>query len=162
MIRPVAGLGVLCQLAVIALFSYAIYKAVEGIAVPVALFWGLVLNIALKLVARSLLTSQHREGVKLIRISKFAEATPCFLASYKSMVRHPWIDRFRWLLLGENQLSYREMALCNAAFCYSQLGEGRKAIDLYEQALREFPNSSLATASLNMLRSVQQPKPLGE
>ena len=52
-------------------------------------------------------------------------------------------------------MSYREMALCNAAFAYAQVGEGTRAIQLYEQTLREFPSSSLATSSLQMLRAGQ-------
>jgi hypothetical protein len=52
-------------------------------------------------------------------------------------------------------MSYREMALCNAAFAYSQLGDGARAIYLYEQTLLEFPDSSLAASSLQMLRAGQ-------
>lgn len=46
------------------------------------------------------------------------------------------------------------MGLCNIAFCYSQIGNGQKAKDYYEQALKEFPENGLATAGLNIIKSV--------
>jgi hypothetical protein len=46
------------------------------------------------------------------------------------------------------------IAVANMAYCYGQLGNGTKAVELYEQVLREVPDHSLAKASLNMLRAV--------
>ena len=59
-------------------------------------------------------------------------------------------------MMSASAISYREMALCNIAFCYSQLGDGQKAESYYRRALDEFPNSALAVAALRMIESVRQ------
>ena len=45
------------------------------------------------------------------------------------------------------------MALCNIAFCYSQIGNGTKAIAFYKKTLEEFPENGLAHSALKMLNS---------
>jgi len=52
-------------------------------------------------------------------------------------------------------MTYREMGLCNIAFCYSQTGMGEKAKAVYQQALNEYPDNGLAQAGLNMLTSIE-------
>ncbi|HEY1603686.1 MAG TPA: tetratricopeptide repeat protein [Pirellulales bacterium] len=105
---------------------------------------------------RRLLVNDHRRGIVLVRQQQFADAVPCFEASYEFMRRHPWADRWRCLLVGSaSATSYREMALCNIAFCYSQMGEGDKALACYERAIGEFPDCAVATAALKMMRSAQ-------
>ncbi|RYZ22546.1 MAG: hypothetical protein EOO10_21625 [Chitinophagaceae bacterium] len=59
-------------------------------------------------------------------------------------------------------MSYREMALCNVAFCYSQIGEGKMAIDWYTRTLKEFPESGLAQTALRMLYSSESSKEVSE
>jgi tetratricopeptide (TPR) repeat protein len=155
-VRPVSWTGVIVQLAVIAIFSAVIALLFRIRDYPLAIFFGAVTQSVLSRVARATFASDHRSGITLFRASKFSEAAPHFEASYAAFSRRPWLDRFRWLILGSaSSMSYREMALCNAAFCYGQIGDGARATTLYEQALREFPDSGLAAASLNMLRSVQ-------
>lgn len=53
-------------------------------------------------------------------------------------------------------MSYREMALVNIAFAYSQIGNGERAKAYYQHALEEFPNSSMAIAALRLIESVEQ------
>ena len=158
MFRPVAWLGVLFQFALVALFAFIIARLFSVREAAAAFFFAALTHAVLYRVMRAVFTAEHRRGISLIRAKKFSEAAPHFEASYQALVRRPWIDRFRWLLLGSGgAISYREMALCNAAFCYSQSGDGTRATALYEQTLKEFPESSMATAALNMIRSVQQP-----
>ena len=158
MIRPVAWLGVLFQLALIALFAFLIAQVFSVREPAAAFFFSALTHAVLYRIMRAVFTAEHRRGISLFRAKKFSEAAPHFEASYQALVRRPWLDRFRWLLLGSaGAMSYREMALCNAAFCYSQSGDGTRATALYKQTLQEFPESSIATAALNMIRSVQQP-----
>ncbi|MEX2316199.1 MAG: tetratricopeptide repeat protein [Pirellulales bacterium] len=60
-------------------------------------------------------------------------------------------------MLSASAMSYREMALCNMAFCYAQAGDGQRAKDVYRQAIDLFPSSELARAGLRMLESVGKP-----
>ena len=48
-------------------------------------------------------------------------------------------------------MNYREMALCNIAFCYGQIGNGTKAIEFYQKTLVEFPENGIAESALKML-----------
>ncbi len=52
-------------------------------------------------------------------------------------------------------MSYREMALCNIAFCYSQIGKGEQALKYYQQAISEFPDCGLAEAAIRMIESTK-------
>lgn len=105
---------------------------------------------------RRLLVGQHRRGVSLVRAEQFGEAITHFEASYGFLSRHAWIDRWRCLtLLSASAISYREMALCNIAFCYGQVGDGRSCKSYYERALSEFPESGLAQASLNIILAAE-------
>ena len=46
------------------------------------------------------------------------------------------------------------MGLSNIAFCYSQIGNGQKATEYYQQSLNDFPDNGIAITALNMLNSV--------
>lgn len=82
----------------------------------------------------------------------FAEAIPCFERSLEFFDRHPWLDRYRSvILLSVSAISYREMAMTNLGFCYSQLLDGTNARQWYERCIERFPESSIAQCSLNML-----------
>lgn len=146
------------QLALIGIFAVALAWIFHIREFPIAILFGAIAHFLIYRIAHAVFTSEQRRGIKLLRQQKFAESASCFEASYAAFQHRPWADRFRWLLLGSaNSMSYREMALCNAAFCYGQIGNGARTTALYEQALREFPDSGLAAASLNLLRSVQPP-----
>ena len=155
-IRPISWVAVLVQLALICVFALLI-RVLFGVREPALVFLlGAIAHSVIYRLTRLLLTPEHRRGIALFRAQRFSEAAPQFEASYAALGRRPWIDRFRLLLLGSGgSMSYREMALCNAAFAYSQVGDGSRAVALYEQALREFPDSALAASSLQMLRAGQ-------
>jgi hypothetical protein len=107
------------------------------------------------LTLRRLLTGAHRRGIRLVKAGEFRDAIVAFQTSYDQMCRRPQIDRFRWLLLGSSsRWSYREIALCNVAFCYGQIGDGTKMREFYERALVEFPDSVLATTAVRMIKAV--------
>ena len=103
---------------------------------------------------RYILTKDHIKGIKLVKSNKFNEAIPCFEKSYQFFSRNSWIDKYRYVtLFSASKMSYKEMALCNIAFCYSQINEGLKAIEYYEKTLQEYPENGLAKAGLKMLNS---------
>ena len=104
---------------------------------------------------RNLIAKEHRQGMRLVKQQKFGEALPYFEKSVKYFSKNNWVDKYRFLtLLSSSKMTYKEMGLCNIAFCYSQTGNGQKAKEYYEQALNEFPENGLALAGLNMLKSV--------
>ncbi len=116
--------------------------------------YGPAVYLLYSFVSRFLLTREHRAGVALAKEQKFEEAIPRFQKSLDFLDRYPWIDRFRSIILmSPSAFSYREMALANIGFAYSQIGRGAEAREYYEKCLERFPNSSLATAALRMLDS---------
>lgn len=105
---------------------------------------------------RFFLAKYHRYGMMLLKRNEFEAAISNFERSYEYFQQHAWLDKFRAIfLLSSSRISYKEMALVNIAYCYSQLGEGAQAKTYYERALKEFPNSDIAKAGLNMLRAAE-------
>ncbi len=94
--------------------------------------------------------------MRLTKRGRFAEAIPHYERSLAFFERHAWIDRWRALtMLSSGQLSYREMALVNIAFCYSQLDEGALAESYYRRALAAFPDSVIARTAVRMVEAIQ-------
>ena len=76
--------------------------------------------------------------------------------SYGFFNKKQWIDKYRFIiLLSASRISYKEMALLNIAFCYGQLGDGKRSREFYEKTLTEFPDSEMAKTALNMLNAVK-------
>ena len=93
--------------------------------------------------------------MKKVKNGDFKEAISDFMKSYEFFDKNNWIDKYRFLtLLSSSKMSYKEMALNNIAFCFSQIGNGVKAKEFYEKTLKEFPESGLAKAGLNMMNSI--------
>ncbi len=143
--------------------------AVPHLAVLVALIvfgrWldsdnGPLIGLGLFLVVRLILRAiphDHRSAIALVRKHQFADAIPCFQRSLDFFDRYPWLDKYRsLLLLSPSAASYREMALANMGFCYSQVGDGHNARSHYQQCLERFPDSGLAQTALNMMDSVSR------
>ena len=150
-VRPISLVGSLVCAATPVLLcglNYAIYR-------PSFPYAAVVIYFGFMLISREVLTCAHRQGIRLVRRGLFADAIPHFEQSYSVMVRHPWIDRFRWSLIGSaGRWTYREMALCNIAFCHGQIGNGNLMLEFYRKALIEFPENILASTSLRMLNSI--------
>ena len=107
--------------------------------------------------SRFLIPRAHRRGMRLFRRQQYEQAISAFHESYDFFTRNVWLDRYRAaIMLSPSAMTYREMALCNIAFCYSQIGEGGKAKDYYRRALAEFPNNGLAQAALRLIESAEQ------
>jgi hypothetical protein len=151
MVRQVSWPAVLPQLVAIGGAMGIAYV----LGVPNAPLWGAAAYLAYSLSSRQLIPRAHRAGIRLVKQQRFAEAIPKFHESYDFFERHPWVDRFRSLvLMSPSAMSYREMALANIAFCYAQLGDGEQSRIFYQKCLKRFPGSGLATAALRMLDSV--------
>jgi len=151
---PALGLHLLCFLALVWMLKTVWYgEKYSGYAVPAAMLAYMACSLAL----RSTIAASHRSAIRLVRQGRFEEAIPHYAASYEFFRRHAWVDRFRAVtLFSFSGISYREMALVGSAFCHTQIGEGRKARELYERALSEFPNSGMATTALNVMDAGRQ------
>lgn len=159
-VRPISWLATIPQ--------FVIYVALFGIAASMGGFdkgmlWGIGSGLVYSIGSRRLVLRAHRRGIRLTHEGEFAEAIQAHLESYDFFTQNAWIDRYRSVvLMSPAAMSYREMALCNVAYCYGQLGDGEKAEAFYRRALHEFPGSSLAQAALRMLASVKPREVTGD
>ena len=104
--------------------------------------------------SKMIIARDHQVGMTLIRNQQYEAAIQAFERSYRFFAEYRWIDRFRSVvLMSASATSYREMALCNIAFSYSQLGKGGKAEEFYRKALEAFPESGLAASAVRLIES---------
>ena len=149
-VRQIAWISLIPQL----IFMGAIIYIYNLLNFKDAFLFGTLTYLILALVLRNFVAKDHTQGIKLVKQQQFESAIPLFEKSVEFFTKNTWIDRFRFLtLLSSSKMTYKEMGLCNIAFCYSQTGNGKKAIEYYEKALKEFPENGLATAGLKMLNS---------
>ncbi|MCW3075830.1 MAG: hypothetical protein JWO32_439 [Bacteroidetes bacterium] len=87
----------------------------------------------------------------LVKQKNFAEAIPFFKNSLEILNKKPWLDKYRYFLGSSSKISYKEMDLNNAAFCYSQIGDKANAILYYKRTLSEFPHSEMAKVALTFI-----------
>lgn len=147
-VRQIAWISLIPQLTLMGLLMMCFYLLQSSNPI----LYGALTYMAISFVLRTFISKDHMEGVRLVKAQKFSEAIPFFERSYHFFSNNPWIDKYRFLtLLSSSRISYWEMALCNVAFCYSQVGEGKMAIEWYTRTLKEFPDSGLAQTALRML-----------
>lgn len=149
-IRQTAWISVIPQVMVMGLLVLIWYS----LQVEDFVWWGVISYLILSYSLRRLIASEHRQGMMLVKQEKYREAIPHFENSYSFFKQHAWLDKYRYLtLLTSSKISYREMALVNAAFCHGQLGEGQESKGYYERVLQEFPENGIALAALRLINS---------
>lgn len=149
-LRPISWSAILCQAVIFGLFTgagYWLYRR-DGFVLAGCIY------LAYSFCSRFILTRDHRAGISLVKRQQFEAAIPCFQRSLEFLDRHSWIDDYRSVaMMSAAAMSYREMALANIAFCYSQIGEGAKSRHYYEKCLERSPQNGVATAALRMMDS---------
>ena len=151
-VRQGAWPSALLQIVILFLFV----AIAHALGAPNAVLAGSTAYLLISLTLRSAIPRHHRRGIRLFKQERFAEAVPHFLQSYEFFSRHDWLDRWRALtILSASRMSYREMALLNAAFALGQSGQREQSIDYYRRVLTEFPGSKMAEAALRMLVPTQ-------
>lgn len=152
-IRQVAWLSLIPQLVVMAIIFY--FAFLLGVNDPILV--GALTYLFISTLIRRLIPRNHRRGIKLFKKKKYDDALEEFKKSLAFFQNYWWIDKYRFLtLLSSSKMSYREMALLNIAFCYGQIGDGQRSKEYYEKTLSEFPNSSIADASLKMFEAASK------
>ncbi|MDX1942523.1 MAG: tetratricopeptide repeat protein [Saprospiraceae bacterium] len=151
--RQLSWASVIVQFLLIGLIIYIFY--VLDFWEP--FFLGALTYAFLAIVLRNLIPKKHKQGMRLVLRQRFAEAIPFFEKSVDYFTQHSWVDKYRFLtFLNSSKMAYREMGLCNIAFCHSQLGNVQKAKAFYERVRKEYPDNGLAIAALNLINSLEQ------
>lgn len=63
------------------------------------LVWGALAFLAYSQVSRRTITRAHRAGIRLTKQGAYEAAIPHFQESYAFFNRHPWLDRFRSVVM---------------------------------------------------------------
>lgn len=120
-------------------------------------YYSIVVYFMLSFGLRYFIASDQRKGMTLLKSHYFEAALPYFERSVAFFTKNAWIDKYRYItLLASSPMSYREMGLCNMAYCYSQMGEGKQAEALYQQIHVEFPENGIALSALNMFKAMEK------
>ena len=126
--------------------------------------FGLVLGFGLylilsRLLRRTILRDFYR-GLAFSKKRLYKQAIPHFDDAYAFITRHPWIDKYRSVvLLNYGRFTITEATMSNLASCYVRTGDGQKAIDMWKKMLEVFPESRIARDSLevaNVLNTAQK------
>ncbi len=153
-IRQIAWISLIPQ-AIILIVLIVMANLIFGVSSP-ASDVVILLYFLYPLISRQLVARSHRRGMRFFKAGDYIHAIDEFEKSYHFFMKHPWIDKYRFVvLLSSGRISFTEMALLNTAFCYSQIGEGDRAKHYYEKTLEQFPDSGMAKAALQMLASVR-------
>ncbi len=154
-IRQLEWAALIPQCAAIVVLTVIIHPALPNLILPADICIAAVVYGIFCRVMRAKFARDHKQGMRAYHAQKFQEAIANFEASYEFFSAHRKMDAWRSLLFGvAGPNPYRIIALCNMAYCYSQLGNGQQAIKLYEKTLQDEPDCAIARSSLNMLRSV--------
>lgn len=153
-VRQVSQSAILIIILVWAVFIafFTILFQKHGIFIGVVLFSGLFILL------QQLIPSSHNKGMKAIKQKDFKAALEHFELSLDFFTRNAWVDKYRAVtMLSASKMCYREMALCNIAFCYVQAGQAEKAKALYEEILKQYPDNGIAYYALNSINTFSNP-----
>jgi tetratricopeptide (TPR) repeat protein len=153
-VRELYWPGLIPQFIAIALLAGAVRLAFPKVTEVEMVGAGAAIYLVICRALRGVLTRDHARGMRAYRSEKFQEAISHFQASHQFFSEHRQLDAWRSFAFGVASYNpYRVIALGNIAYCYAQLGDKAKAIEIYEQVLREAPDHKVAKASLNMLKA---------
>lgn len=150
LVRQISWLGTALTLLMLGLaIALGVYCAPEN-----GVLWGAAAFVVYSIGSKRILGRHHRAGIAMVKRRQFREAIALFQQGLEFFDRHPWLDRFRSVvMLSASAMCYREMALTNIAFCYAQLGDGKRAREWYDACLARFPENGIAIASLRTMNA---------
>lgn len=115
---------------------------------------GVGLYFLYSILSRRIISRLHRKGMKLLLKDKYHESIDWFRKSIEFFEKYPWLDKYRSvLMLSSSVWTYREMAMMNIAYAYSQMGEGKLAAESYKKILEEYPENKVARSSLRLMEA---------
>ena len=157
-VRQLYWPGVVPQVLAIAVLSAVAWPLLPPADRGRAVVVGAVVYLVFCQLMRRWLVRHHARGMAAYRGGRFAEAIAHFEASHRFFAGHRRLDAWRSVLFGvASRNPYRLIALGNMAYCHGQLGQGPRAVELYERVLTEAPDDAVARSSLNLLRASATP-----
>ncbi len=154
-IREIAWISMIPQL----FFMLLLFLFYKLIGCENFLLWGAITYLLISFSLRRFIPNYHRKGIKLSAKGNFVEAIQQYENSVEFFTKYSWIDKYRYItLLSSSKMGYREMGLCNIAFCYGQLGDIEQTKKYYQIVVDEFPENGIAPSALRMLNALESNK----
>lgn len=158
LVNQIAWVALIPQILFLGLLMFIYYLLNVGNFVLL----GAITYLVLSYVVRRLMLKSFFRGIKLLKKQEVEAAIPYFETCVGFFSRNSWLDKYRYLiLLSSSKMTFREMSLCNIAFCYGQINKGQKSKELYEQILKEYPDNVIALTALKMIQSFSGGSSLG-
>ncbi len=145
-------MSVMPRLALLGCLCLILYQFDRRLFIVYAFFLYLIITYAIKY---SLIPASTFDGTKLLRAGRYEEAIPFIQKDINYFSERSWIDRFRFaLMISSSSRSFREMSLCNMAYCLLQSGKVKDAKELYENVILQYPENAVAQAQLNTMNII--------
>ena len=161
-VRQVAWISMIPQLFFM-LFLFLFYRFLgfrDLVGFNSFIFLGALSYLILSFSLKHLIPTNHKKGLKLSAQEKFVEAIEQHNMSVEFFTKNSWIDKFRFItLLSSSKMSYREMGLCNIAYCYAQIGQIEESKKYYQIVIKEFPENGIAKSALRMFNAMESKSP---
>jgi hypothetical protein len=142
-------IALVARLVLLAVLCLIFYQFDQRVFFVYAFFLYLFIRYTVKY---SVIPSSTFTGVKLLKEGKYEEAIPFIQKDIGYFTRRSWIDRFRFaLMISSSSLSYREISLCNMAYCLLQTGKVKESKELYESILTQYPENMVVKAQLKTI-----------
>jgi hypothetical protein len=140
------------RLVLIVILSLALYQYDQRIFFVYAFFIYLIISYSIRFL---LIPGSTFTGVSLMRQDRFEEAIPFIEKDINYYTERAWIDKFRFvLMISSSGRSFREISLCNMAYCLLQTGKVKECTALYESVLTQYPGNVVAKTQLNTINIV--------
>lgn len=121
---------------------------------PDAIVYGAIFYLVYSTLSRKIIPHYHRKGVRLMFKGNYPDSIELFQKSVVFFEKYWWLDKYRSIfLMSSSSFTYREMALMNIAYAYSQINEEKKAEEYYTKILNEYPNNQPAKSALNLINA---------
>ena len=129
------------QIFLLILSILACYKLIGEADFRYSLISGVLLYFLLTWFIPSFFINSFQKSVNACISKDYETAVENLKKSYKFFSKYPWIDKWRYILLGNtSSLSFKFLILNNLVFCYKQLHNEQKAtyyMDIIEKTYPE-------------------------
>lgn len=128
-----------------------------GLEPELSILAAAVIYLGLSMLLQRLIPFHHRMGFRLLMQKDYEKAAQAFQESWNFFTKNEWLDRFRSIfMLSASKMSYREMALINRSLCFWQMGDTDKALESYEEVLKNYPESKMAKDAIDYIKNPDQ------
>lgn len=122
----------------------------------VAIIVGAAVYFAYSQISKRVLARHHFRGMRRLQQGRYDEALGAFEQYLAFIERHPWIDRYRALvMLTAEAYSCRESAMNNIIFCYGQMGQVVDMKAWLHKLIDEYPSNVFAVTTLSLIKAIE-------